>query len=52
MKLAVGLAGSAILILAAGFAVFPRAGFLHPQPRAQLTLKIDADAVPRLAVRT
>jgi preprotein translocase subunit SecD len=49
MKLAVGLVGGALLILASGLAVSLGAGFLHhPQPRTQLTLKVDADAVPRL----
>jgi len=53
MKLAVALAGGVVLVLAAGLAVSLGAGLLrHPQPRTQLTVKIDADAVPRLVVRT
>jgi preprotein translocase subunit SecD len=52
MKLVLGLIGGALLVLAAGLAASLGAGFLHyPQPRTQLTVKIDADAVPQLAVR-
>src|ERR1700678_386477 len=55
MKLAVGLAGGAFLILALGLAAWFGAGFLHrdpPQQRTQLTVMIDNDAVPRMVVRT
>ena len=53
MKLAAGLIGGA-LILALGLGVWLGAGFLHqePQPRTQLTVRLDTDAVPQLVVRT
>jgi preprotein translocase subunit SecD len=58
MKLAVGLAVGAVLIAALALAVGlgGRLGetFLHqdPQPRTQLTVRIDPDAVPQMVVRT
>jgi SecD/SecF fusion protein len=53
MKLAVGLIGGA-LIIALGLGIWMGAGFLHqePQPRTQLTVRLDTDAVPHLVVRT
>jgi hypothetical protein len=53
MKLAAGLIGGA-LILALALGVWLGAGFLHqePQPRTQLTVRLDTDAVPQLVVRT
>jgi preprotein translocase subunit SecD len=53
MRLAVGLAGGAFLILALSLGIWLGAGFLHqdPQPRTQLTVRIDTDAVPQLVVQ-
>src|ERR1700678_1583327 len=58
MRLAAGLAGGALVILALGLAI----GFgnrlgerlLHqePQPRTQLTVRVGPDAVPQMVVRT
>jgi preprotein translocase subunit SecD len=53
MKLAIGLIGGA-LILALGLGIWLGPAFLHqePQPRTQLTVRLDTDAVPQLVVRT
>jgi preprotein translocase subunit SecD len=58
MRLAAGLAGGALVILALGLAI----GFgnrlgerlLHqePQPRTQLTVRVGTDAIPQMVVRT
>jgi preprotein translocase subunit SecD len=58
MRLAVGLAGGAFLILALALAVSLGnrlgTGFLHqdPQPRTRLTVRMDTDAAPQMAART
>jgi preprotein translocase subunit SecD len=58
MRLTVGLAGGAFLILALALAVsFGNrlgTGFLHqdPQPRTRLTVRMDTDAAPQIAART
>jgi preprotein translocase subunit SecD len=54
MRLAVGLAGGAFLILALGLGSRLGVGFLHqdPQQRTQLTVRIDTNAVPQMVVRT
>src|ERR1700719_3378697 len=67
MRLAVGLAGGAFAILALVLVLNLGnlnlgnlslgdwlGGFLHedPQPRTQLTVRIDPDAVPQMVVRT
>jgi preprotein translocase subunit SecD len=54
MKLVAGLAGGLLLVLAVGVSVYFGAGVLHhqdPQPRSQLTVKIDTDPVARMVVR-
>jgi len=53
MKLAVGLIGGA-LIVALGLGIWFGAGLFHqePQPRTQLTVRLDTDAVRPLVVRT
>jgi preprotein translocase subunit SecD len=53
MKLAIGLIGGA-LILTLGLGIWLGPAFLHqePQPRTQLTVRLDTDAVPQLVVRT
>ena len=58
LKLAVLLAGGTLVIAAfvvpLGLGVFSLPTFLHllPQPRTQLTVRLDTGAVPRLVVRT
>jgi len=54
MKLAVGLIGGTLLVLALGFGIWFGVGVQHqdPQPRTQLTVRFDTDAVPQLVVRT
>jgi preprotein translocase subunit SecD len=53
MKLSVGLIGGAV-VLALGLGIWFGAGVLHqePQPRTQLDVRLDTDAVPQLVVRT
>jgi preprotein translocase subunit SecD len=54
MKLAVGLIGGTLLVLALGFGIWFGLGVQHqdPQPRTQLTVRLDTDVVPQLVVRT
>jgi preprotein translocase subunit SecD len=54
MKLAVGLIGGMFLVLVLSLAIWFGGGFQHqdPQPRTQLTVRLDTDAVPQLVVRT
>jgi preprotein translocase subunit SecD len=51
MKLAVGLIGGALVV--AGLGIWSGMQFLHqdPQPRTQLTVRLDTDAVSQLVVR-
>jgi preprotein translocase subunit SecD len=54
MKLAVGVIGGAFLILALGLGIWMGAPFRHqdPQPRTQLTVRLDTDAASQLVART
>jgi hypothetical protein len=53
MKLAAGLIGGALMI-ALGLGIWLGAGFLHqePQPRTQLSVRLDTDVVSPFVVRT
>jgi preprotein translocase subunit SecD len=54
LKLVVGLIGGTLAVLALGLGIWFGLGVQHqdPQPRTQLTVRLDTDAVPQLVVRT